>query len=69
MKQEMTTEVTKQILAAGSITGAILTWWPLIFAIPGAIYYCILIAEKLSGKPASEWFTEFVENEKDDVAR
>ena len=49
-------EGAKQALAAGSIAGAILTWWPLIFAIPGAVYYCILVAEKLTGKPASKWF-------------
>lgn len=56
MKQEVVMEVSKQAIAAGSITGAILTWWPLFFAIPGFVYYCVLLAEKFSGKSAKSWF-------------
>lgn len=54
---DIAAEGGKQILAAGSIAGAILTWWPLVFAIPGFIYYCVLLIEKFSGKSAKDWFT------------
>ena len=50
MKQEISQEVLKQSVAATSITGAILTWWPIFFAIPGFVYYCILVYEKCTGK-------------------
>lgn len=56
MNHESTTEILRQGIAASSIAGAILTWWPLIFAIPGAIYYCVLLIEKFTGKAASSWF-------------
>lgn len=56
MNHDTQIEAGKQILAMGSIGGAILTWWPLVFAIPGAVYYLILIAEKFTGKPAKDWF-------------
>lgn len=49
-------EGVKQGLAGVSVAGAILTWWPLVFAIPGVIYYCVLLVEKFTGKPASSWF-------------
>lgn len=55
-QHDSTLEAGKQILAATSISGFLLTWWPFIFAIPGVIYYCVLLAEKFSGKPASSWF-------------
>jgi hypothetical protein len=45
-----------QTVAATTIGGAILEWWALALAIPGAAYYCILIAEKMLGKPIKEWF-------------
>ena len=45
-----------QTAALTSISGAILTWWPLALAIPGAVYYCLLIGEKISGKSVKEWF-------------
>lgn len=56
MKQEVLEEVAKHAVAAGSVTGAILTWWPLAFAVPGCLYYIVLLVEKFTGKPAKDWF-------------
>lgn len=56
MKQEVLEEITKHAVAAGSVTGAILTWWPLAFAVPGCLYYIVLLVEKFTGKPAKDWF-------------
>ena len=56
MKQDVAIEVGKQVVAAGSITGAILTWWPVFFAIPCFVYYCVLLVEKFTGVSAKNWF-------------
>jgi hypothetical protein len=55
MKAELTQEVVKHAAAAGSVAGAILTWWPLVFAIPGCLYYVVLLVEKFSGTQAKDW--------------
>lgn len=46
--------VVKQTAATTAIGGSILGWWPVILAVPAAIYYLILIIEKITGMPLSE---------------
>jgi hypothetical protein len=47
-----------QTSAVATIGGALFEWWPLILAIPGAVYYILLIGEKISGKPVKDWFQD-----------
>jgi predicted PurR-regulated permease PerM len=55
MKQEaVETLVVKQVTAATAIGGSLLGWWPVILAVPAALYYIILIVEKISGRSFSE---------------
>jgi hypothetical protein len=55
MKQEaIDAVVVKQITAASAIGGSILGWWPVILAIPAAVYYLILIIEKVTGRSLSD---------------
>lgn len=55
MRQEaIDTIVVKQATAATAIGGSILGWWPVILAVPAALYYIILIVEKVSGRSFSE---------------
>ena len=55
MKQEaIETVVVKQVTAATAIGGSLMGWWPILLAIPAAIYYIILIVEKITGRSLSE---------------
>lgn len=40
-------ETVAQITMASTVLGTIAGWIPLVLAIPAAVYYCILIYEKI----------------------
>ena len=55
MKQEaIETMIVKQATAVTAIGGGLMGWWPILLAIPAAVYYLILIVEKVSGRRLSE---------------
>ena len=46
--------VVKQVTAVTAISGSLMGWWPILLAIPAAIYYMILIIEKITGRRFSD---------------
>jgi len=55
-KPQLIEEGTKHVLAAASIGVVIVEWLPLLFAIPGVVYYLVLLVEKFTGQAAKDWF-------------
>ena len=55
-ERNMNDEIARQTIAGTALLAGIIGWLPIILAAPAAVYYIILVMEKLTGKPASEWF-------------
>lgn len=59
MKTQMTHEpqvvqVLAQVAAATSLAASILSWLPVLCAVPAALYYCMLGIEKWTGRKFSD---------------
>jgi predicted PurR-regulated permease PerM len=55
MKQEaLETMIMKQATAVTAIGGSLMGWWPILLAVPAAVYYIILIIEKVTGRSLSD---------------
>ena len=54
MKSDLMHNPAIQSAAASITVGSLLTWIPAVCAIPAAIYYILLLIEKVTGKKISE---------------